>query len=76
MLSNRCYFGRMVSQHHMMNRDRDPSSTGIEDLRVRSPGIDRAGSAPVGAKPILWRWWLVAALLSLAVWALVFALLT
>lgn len=66
----------MVSQHRMMNRDRDPSSTGIEDLRARSPGLDQAGSTPVGAKPILWRWWLVAALLSLAVWALVFALLT
>ncbi|MEE4451353.1 hypothetical protein [Novosphingobium resinovorum] len=32
--------------------------------------------ATLGARPILWRWWLLAALLSLGIWAGIVALAT
>lgn len=42
-----------------------------------SPWQARSKAAhPVGGRPILWKWWLLASALSLAIWAGIVALVT
>lgn len=36
----------------------------------------RAARRAAGSKPIVWRWWLAAALVSLMIWAALIALVT
>lgn len=72
------------------NRDEpvaDAVEVGAADVRRPGPWANAQGLAGrnvsrdrtprgAGSKPIVWRWWLLAALLSLALWAGIIALVT
>lgn len=61
------------------HRDVGPWGTGAEaagtDHRARSHTAKAAETAqPIGGRPILWRWWLLAAVISLGLWGGIAAL--